>query len=347
MKPLPTLIFTVLSALPSIAIAFSDSPLEPLPPTSVGVFTESLGDFYPHYIRVPLVLLVNPSLLPPKIFEDDIYLSYCPRPPEKVVADRRENGTICYRVSSSGERRDVPNHYCDYCPLYTESMSAIVESLKPHELRQKQQATVASPATALSGALSWLQDTHQRNGLKEKERYIVNAVNSQGASLVELEDGVIAVINATLALRRDVAVNELRLAHQRDREQMFSRINRTWPADELKGIDAAEYWTRLDFWRTIQMQYLMVKEMYDADINAAFKTMYGGQPDVSIIDNDDLWAKLEAVKFSLTSHLQYLCFFGDSVREAFASATVAASGCRSVDRQPTRILVSLLCGSNL
>jgi hypothetical protein len=78
------LLLGILLACPLFMCSTPELPT--FPQSSIGVFTESLGDYHPRSVRVSMVIMLpTPTLMPPEITDDDYYLSYCPRPPVQLV----------------------------------------------------------------------------------------------------------------------------------------------------------------------------------------------------------------------------------------------------------------------
>lgn len=177
--------------------------------------------------------------------------------------------------------------------------------------------------TALLGAVGWVQSNMRMNGLEAKIDDITDVVKKVGATVLDVQNNVIAVMNATQNTHRElvtVAKSLLKLQDMMANNYHNTRVVLT--ALEQQERDTVEYNVRMNHWRNLHARYFYVKQRHDAYMNAAVQAMRGGRLDMSIIDAEDLWRKLEIVKQNLSSKFNYQYTFGDDVFQAFAAASV-------------------------
>jgi hypothetical protein len=103
-----------------------DAPSFPRP--SMGVFKERLGEYFPKSVTVQTVILLpTHELETPEITEADFFLSYCPKPPDRLVFREDEKEMkYCASETVNGERINLMASYeCVNCVSFRTTIEEI------------------------------------------------------------------------------------------------------------------------------------------------------------------------------------------------------------------------------
>jgi hypothetical protein len=99
-----------------------------LPHPALGVFKEHLGDYFPKSIMVPTVILLPTNdLETPEITEEDSFLSYCPKPPDRLTfREDTQGGKYCYSETIHGEViKSMASYECANCISFRTTIEEI------------------------------------------------------------------------------------------------------------------------------------------------------------------------------------------------------------------------------
>ena len=120
------LVFFVSFSVYFLRCRSEDAPSFPNP--SLGVFKERLGDYFPKSVTVrTVILLPTHELETPEISEADSFLSYCPKPPNRLVFHEDKKGEKhCYSETADGEVIDLMEVYeCVNCVSFRTTIDEI------------------------------------------------------------------------------------------------------------------------------------------------------------------------------------------------------------------------------